>query len=496
MQYPYSPEEVREITLKTLVEASHANPSETAEALIKARPTELQRILDEHYETATFQAKLMGLCSATFIDAASDSAKIALWIYSSDRSDWSAVESNPKKAIREWLDQLDNEEDGTTTDASMTTVSFFKDSIRATIYTNRAEKVLKPSGKNGIFASADVCEKELREPYEVVKAPANMTIDEMMAACSEMTQGLVRIRDAMFWRVKKEHTDEFRAKMGLASGGPRTKRFEVGPIPTRVLGGSLSSALVAWGWAGARAVCSRRAGQGMTSWLVTAAAPPPARTVVVGGSTVARIRDARPSSQGRQPTAPPCARAVKPGLLGASAAPQAQSAQPVSRSKKNTDGTRTWAQVVAGSKVEGKKEPKPTTFGQKQRSAEWELEKTSAHLAKLEARVEQMEEKMERERVAREDQSAKIDAIFSFIKQSAGVAQHAPVPAARTCEPGDEPSKRPSVASGWTTLGQCKQKAEAKAGKKRERPQVKKSVLGKQFAKAVEHKRARKRGSL
>ena len=125
MLYPFSPEEVREITLKTLTESNDASPNETVEALTKARPAELQHILDEYYETAEFSTKLMELCSATFINAASDSAKIALWIYSSDRPDWSAVGANPKKAIREWLGMLDNEDDGTTTDASMTTVSFF-----------------------------------------------------------------------------------------------------------------------------------------------------------------------------------------------------------------------------------------------------------------------------------------------------------------------------------------------------------------------------------
>ena len=130
MLFPYSPHDVREITLKTPKEANYANPKETVEALIKARPAELQHVLDEFYETDAFPTKLMELFSSTFINVASDSAKIALWIYSSDRPDWSAVESNPKKAIREWLNTLDKEGDGTETDASMTTVSFFKDSIR------------------------------------------------------------------------------------------------------------------------------------------------------------------------------------------------------------------------------------------------------------------------------------------------------------------------------------------------------------------------------
>ena len=169
MLFPYSPHEVREITLEALMESNYTNPTETVEGLIKARPAELQNILGAYHETDAFPTKLMELCSATFLNAASDSAKIALWIYRSDRPDWSAVGSSPKKAIREWLDKLDSENDGNEIDASMTTVSFFKDSIRATIYTNRAEKVLKSSGENGIYASAAVGEKKLREPYELVK---------------------------------------------------------------------------------------------------------------------------------------------------------------------------------------------------------------------------------------------------------------------------------------------------------------------------------------
>ena len=109
---------------------------------------------------------------------------------------------------------------------------------------------------------------------------------------------------------------------------------------------------------------------------------------------------------------------------------------------------------------------------------------------------------MERERAARENQSAKIDAIFAFIQQSAVAAQGPPAQVARTSVP-DAPaqkkrqtSRRTSVASGWTTVGQSNQEVAPKVGRKRARPQVKKSVLGKQFAKAVEHKRARKRGGL
>ena len=53
------------------------------------------------------------------------------------------------------------------------------------------------------------------------------------------------------------------------------------------------------------------------------------------------------------------------------------------------------------------------------------------------------------------------------------------------------------MTSGWTTVEQSNKEVAPKVGRKRAMPQVKKkSVLGKRFAKAVEHKRARKRGGL
>ena len=114
----------------------------------------------------------------------------------------------------------------------------------------------------------------------------------------------------------------------------------------------------------------------------------------------------------------------------------------------------------------------------------------------------EVEKKMERERAARKDQSAKIDAIFAFIQQSAVAAQGPPAQVARTSAPDtaaqkkQQASRRPSATSGRATVEQSNQEVAPKVGRKRARPQVKKSVLGKQFAKAVGHKRARMRGGL
>ena len=165
--------------------------------------------------------------------------------------------------------------------------------------------------------------------------------------------------------------------------------------------------------------------------------------------------------------------------------------------------------MVAGGKVTGKA-PKTVTTAKEQGSVERKVEQMMAQIATLEARIEEktnkrmdeVEKKMERERTARKDQSAKIDAIFAFIQQSAVAAQGPTAQVARTSMPDtaaqkkQQASRRPSVTSGWTTVEQSNQEVAPKVGRKRARPQVKKSVLGKQFAKAVEHKRARKRGGL
>ena len=174
---------------------------------------------------------------ATFAISASDTARIFVYIHESDHPAWQVAKSNPKQAIRLWMDQIDKEDDGALTDANMTAVGIRNNYIEATIYANRPERILQSSGKDGIYAKAPKSEKRPRDTYTVVRAPPNMTIAQMLKACDDSTQGLVRNAIGKFWRVKKDQGEKLRAKMDLGSGGPRRVLFEVGPIPTPVLGG-------------------------------------------------------------------------------------------------------------------------------------------------------------------------------------------------------------------------------------------------------------------
>ena len=225
--------------------------------------------------------------------------------------------------------------------------------------------------------------------------------------------------------------------------------------------------------------------------MVAAAGPPPARTVVVGGSTVARIRDARPTSQGKQPATEPGSCAVQPGPQGASAAPQAQSAQPAFKTKKTTEGTRTWAQVVAGKPLT---KHAPTVQKDK---AQKRVDQMAEQLAKMEARLEEktqrrlaaLERKLEVERTAREEQSAKIDAIFAFVQQSAGATCHAVAPRASTQSGGQVQNKRrprrASEESEWTTVEQgCS--AKPRQDRKKMKVAGKRTALHRQFEKKVQ----------
>ena len=122
----------------------------------------------------------------------------------------------------------------------------------------------------------------------MVWARGKMTTKEMLEACGDETQGLVRNHKGPGWRVKKGCEDAFRDKVGMSNRTP-SKFFDVGPIPTSILGSSLSAALCDWGWGGVRAIRSLSDGAGMRTWVVAAPDQPPANTVVVNESLVAKI---------------------------------------------------------------------------------------------------------------------------------------------------------------------------------------------------------------
>ena len=100
------------------------------------------------------------------------------------------------------------------------------------------------------------------------------------------------------------------------------------------------------------------------------------------------------------------------------------------------------------------------------------------------------------------EMAARIDANFSFIQQSTATAppQAAPVATPKEQDGGPSQKKRRasrtlSEASEWGSMD-VRDEEEAPQEEKKGRPTkalAKKSVLGKKFAKAVEHKRARKK---
>ena len=500
--------EVKAAIIKALREANHADTLETHNAMQDAQPEKLKSIVACYHGNEDFPEKVHELCKSIFADKHSDSARLYITVCGALSPFWMDANFDPKKTAQEWIDRMDKA-DGAKTAANHVVAYKEEEYVKVMVYTSDAKRMLRNSGKEGVFVSA-ATEEQLRKGYTPVWAPRSMTLAKMLEACDDTTLGLLRNEHGMGWRVQDGKVEAFRKKMGLR--GPSTF-YEVGPLPTFLLGDRVVAALSQWGWAGLTKVRCRLESKRQCTWTLRATGPPPARTVVLGGASTAHIRALPRGEAWRHPTERPSVPSKPPAhaLPGVGTKPVAQQTK-APATKKTQDKSdkakmangKTWAQVVAGSKAAGKKEPKPVTLGKGQGSVEWTVEQMSAQIAKLEARIEEktnkrmaeMEEKMERERTAREDQSAKIDAIFAFIQRSAGVGCAAPVPAARACVQDGEPSRRPSVASGWTTVGANKQKVAPEVGKKRERPQAKKSVLGKQFAKAIEHKRARKRGSL
>ena len=331
----------------------------------------------------------------------------------------------------------------------MTSMKVYENYAEVTVYTNRPERILQNSGKNGIFAQAAKEEKALRDPYTVVKAPTQMTTAKMLKSCDESTQGLVRNAHGTFWRVQCDQVEKFRTKMGLASVVPRAKLFEVGPIPTRFLGGLLGTTLSKWGWSGVRALKSRADGAGHSTWLVSSVGQPPARTVVLDGCIFAHIKDAARTQLGRgQKSKQKEAEAKNVRPASAAGAPRTLQASHQSTGAE----TRTWAQVVAG---RTQLQPKARAQTHMQDDPKG---KTQMQMQKMTARMAELEKRLDRETSARAEQGAKIDAIFAFV-QSVGTSPrpadtHAAATRARENEPTQKPkrSRRNSGEDTWVTL--------------------------------------------
>ena len=503
--------EVKAAIIKALSEANHADTMETYKTMLDAQPDQLKSLVACHHGKDDFTKKVHELCGSIFATKQTDSARVYITVCGTLSPFWMDANFDPKKTVQEWIDRMDKA-DGVKTAANLVVAYKEDEYVRVMVYTSDATRMLRNSGKDGIFVSA-ATDELIRKGYAPVWGRRSMTLCQMLDACDDTTLGLLRNANGIGWRVQEGKVEAFRKKMGMR--GPSTF-YEVGPLPTFLLGDRIVAALSQWGWAGLTKVRCRLESKRQCTWTLRATGPPPASTVVLGGASTAHIRVVprgeawrRPTVRPSVPSKPPVS--TPPGAC-AKPAPQKKAPAPQKTQNKRNDPTmahsKTWAQVVAGGMATGKKEAKPVKHGKESEDVERKVEQMIATLgARLEEkaskRMAEMEKKMERERAAREDQSAKIDAIFAFIQQSAGAAQCPPAQAARTCEPDGvptqrrrEPSKRPSVASAWTNVGQSNQEAAPEVGRKRARPQVKKSVLGKQFAKAVEHKRARKRNGL
>ena len=247
-------------------------------------------------------------------------------------------------------------------------------------------------------------------------------------------------------------------KWGYALRGTRKKYFEVGPAPMRILGGHLSTALEAWGWPGARTVRSRGDGAGMSSWVVGAVDQPPARSVVVGGSTIAHIKVAPPTRRAKHMSN---AKQLLSAPAGPATPTRAACSPPTATKRSTVSAHRTWAQVVAGDAKPRPKAPKPACEPDAQsRKADARIQQALASLEKkTEARLAAMEKRIDKEAAARADQTAKIDAIFAFV-QNVGASPrqasaHSAPSSAREGEPSQKRSRRDRRGSGedlWVTL--------------------------------------------
>ena len=102
-------------------------------------------------------------------------------------------------------------------------------------------------------------------------------------------------------------------------------------------------------------------------------------------------------------------------------------------------------------------------------------------------RLKALGQKFAGEKAAREEQTAKIDAIFAFVQQSAGAQPAASMASTRSGEPAHKkrkPSRRDSGVSEWTTVGPESKEKPAPMGQKRKRA-GKRSAMAKQFDKRV-----------
>ena len=197
----------------------------------------------------------------------------------------------------------------------------------------------------------------------------------------------------------------------------------------------------------------------MLSRIVAATPAPPFETALLEGGPAVKIGKAPPRSLPPKPS---------PRDLPREAGPSPP-ARPPPAATLQTKGAapRTWAQVAAGQSGQ-----MPGTTDAIERRIEEHMEKTQEQLKCMEARMEKKtqtrmmdpEERINSEKDARVEQSAKIDAVFSFIQNSASGSPPPSPPATHSHVHKEEPAQKrrkscrrksdASNASEWTTVPQ------------------------------------------
>ena len=262
--------EVKAAIVKALKDSNHADAMETHKAMQDAQPDQLKRIVACHYGEEGFSEKAQALCRSIFAKKHTDTARVYVTVCGTLSPFWMDANFDPKKTAQEWIDRMDKA-DGLKTAANLVVAYKEEDYVRVMAYTSDVTRMLRNSGKDGIFVSA-ATDEHIRKGYTPVWGPRAMTLAKMLDARDGTTPGLLRNEHGVGWRVQDGKVEAFRKKMGLS--GPSTF-YQVGPLPTSLLGDRIVAALSKWGWAGVTKVRCRLESKRQCTWTLRATGPPP-----------------------------------------------------------------------------------------------------------------------------------------------------------------------------------------------------------------------------
>ena len=98
--------------------------------------------------------------------------------------------STPKKTAQEWINRID-QIDGSKTAANLVVAYKEAEYVKVMAYTSDATRMLRHSGKDGVFVSAPA-DGQIRKGYAPVWGRRSMTLSQMLDACDDTTLGLLR----------------------------------------------------------------------------------------------------------------------------------------------------------------------------------------------------------------------------------------------------------------------------------------------------------------